>query len=142
MFRYIQIWKFIRALYKRTLKDDSSLEADRRIDAIILGHNPAISLRVFLKQYSDEKSISIVETNSLLRSAIDTGLIIEEVFHNVATNEYVMVIRPTPKGADFSGFFPLLQGLLSNFNLAWSMVIFPLLAGLIGDNLITWLTKQ
>lgn len=139
MLRYIQIWKFVRALHKRTLKDDSAMETDRRIDAIILGHNPAVSLRVFLKQYSDEKSISIVEISSLLRSATDSGLVIEEVFLNTVANENVAVIRPTPKGSDFSGFIPLLQGLLSNFNLAWSMVIFPLIAGLLGDKLITWL---
>ena len=141
------MWQLVREVHNKTIINTTEAEnKDEIIDQIILGNSPVLLMREFIKEYSKSKNINIVQVESILKSAIERGLIIEEdqltrymslmfkepLFHEPGLKEYSRTIRTSAKGDDFIEVIPMISGLLAEFKLWWLWIVFPMITFIVG----------
>lgn len=132
MIRYIRMWRLVRYVYRKRFEKNNSFTQDEVLEMIIEGNSPALAKKFHLKKYAELHFRTLERIDSLVQSAVKRGFV-EETYYGGEK-----MIRTTPQGDDFTGYMPLLQGLLSEFPLAWSIIIIPFFTGIYGKEVVHW----
>ena len=140
--RLIKKWWFLRQLHKDCLGH----VANQPYETIKRGQDIGVSDEAFIT-YLANKSLKRLwlillwrlrknpkKLNKRTREyyALTTSCIDKKYITPFSRNNQRFV-KVSPLGEDFLGFFPLLQKLLSEYYLAWTILIIPLLVGIYGS---------
>jgi hypothetical protein len=140
MLQYFRIWQLVRYVHIKTI-GNAEENREEIIEQIMLNNAPAVIKRKFIDDYSKFRSLKVVQVESILGGARKRKLV-RELHYPDADQNLVHVIKTTITGDEFVGIIPLLEGLLKEFKLSWTLIVIPIVAFIVGkywNTISNWL---